>query len=259
VSEDLLGGPNGEHTNGDHANGARADRDHANGDHTVEAAPQRLAVALLGGARVASALSERTGCTVVGTTEEDHLAVAADLGGPDTLVVGLAAVPWPAVVEIHAEGSAGLPAYTGVVSWHALPLLHDRLAEAVAPAAARGVHVLLTAPDPGPDTDPGDVAFLTEVAEAVAARAELRSRSVAWRGTTRTPTAVDALTSLVEAHGKRDVVELPIAPGTTADPALQAAADGLGARLTCIDLGQATLLELLTAVVVTVAEHEGIA
>jgi hypothetical protein len=244
VSEDLLAGPNG---------------DRAASDDTGEEVPQQLAVALLGGARLASALGERTGCTVVGTTEDDHLAVAAELGGPDTLVVGLAAVPWPAAVELHAEGSASLPAYTGVVSWHALPLLHDRLAEAVAPAAVRGVHVLLTAPDPGPDTDPGDVAFLTEVAEAVAIRAPLASRSVAWRGTTRTPTAVDALTSLVEAHGKRDVVELPVAPGTTADPALQAAAERLGARLTCIDLGQTTLLELLAVVVVTVAEHEGMA
>jgi hypothetical protein len=230
-----------------------------NGDDAVEAAPRHLAVALLGGGRLASALGERTGCAVVGTTEDDHLMVAGDLGGPDTLVVGLAAVPWPTAVELHAEGSASLPAYTGVVSWHALPLLHDRLAEAVTPAAARGVHVLLTAPDPGPDTDPSDVAFLTEVAEAVAARAPMRSRSVAWRGTTRTPTAVDALTSLVEAHDKRDVLELPVAPGTTADPALQAAAERLGARLTCVDLGQATLLELLVAVVLTVAEHEGIA
>jgi hypothetical protein len=230
-----------------------------NGDHAVEEVPRHLAVALLGGARLAAALAERTGRTVVGTTEDDHLAVAADLGGPGTLVVGLAAEPWPTAVGLHADGSATLPAYTGVVSWHALPLLHDRLAEAVAPAAARGVHVLLTAPDPGPDTDPSDVAFLTEVAEAVAARAPLASRSVAWRGTTRTPTAVDALTSLVEAHGKRDVLELPVAPGTTADPVLQAAAERLGARLTCVDLGQASLLELLTAVVATVAEHEGMA
>jgi hypothetical protein len=236
-------------------NGKLTDPD---GDDTVEAAPRRLAVALLGGGRLAGALGERTGCQVVGTTEVDHLEVAASLGAPDTLVVGLAAVPWPVAVELHAEGSATLPAYTGVVSWHALPLLHDRLATAVAPAAARGVHVLITAPDPGPDTDPGDVAFLTEVAEAVAARASLRSRSVAWRGTTRTPTAVDALTSLVEAHDKRDVLELPVAPGTTADPALQAAAERLGARLTCVDLGQATLLDLLDAVVGTVAEHEGL-
>ena len=103
MSEQLLGGPNGEHTDTDT-------------DHTAEEAPQRLAVALLGGGRLAPALAERTGCTVVATTEEDHLAVAADLGEPDTLVVGLAAVPWPVAVELHAEGSASLPAYTGVVS-----------------------------------------------------------------------------------------------------------------------------------------------
>jgi hypothetical protein len=253
VSEDRHGGPNGEHSVTDHPAG-----DH-DGNDTAEEAPQRLAVALLGSGRLAPALAKRTGCTVVATTEADHLAVAADLGAPDTLVVGLAAVPWPVAVELHAEGSASLPAYTGVVSWHALPLLHDRLAEAIAPAAARGRHVLLTAPDPGPDTDPSDVAFLTEVAEAVASRVSLASRSVAWRGDTRTPTAVDALTSLVEAHDKREILELPVAPGTTADPDLQAAAERLGAHLTCIDLGQATLLELLTAVVTTVAEHEGMA
>jgi hypothetical protein len=253
VSEDLHGGPNGEHSVTDHPAG-----DH-DGNDTAEEAPQRLAVALLGSGRLAPALAKRTGCTVVATTEADHLAVAADLAAPDTLVVGLAAVPWPVAVELHAEGSASLPAYTGVVSWHALPLLHDRLAEAIAPAAARGRHVLLTAPDPGPDTDPSDVAFLTEVAEAVASRVSLASRSVAWRGDTRTPTAVDALTSLVEAHDKREILELPVAPGTTADPDLQVAAERLGAHLTCIDLGQATLLELLTAVVTTVAEHEGMA
>jgi hypothetical protein len=142
------------------------------------------------------------------------------------------------------------------VSWHALPALLDALAEVVAPAARMGAHVLITAPDPGPDTDPADVTFLREVAEGLAARVELASRSIAWRGTTRTPTAVDALTAVVETHGKRDVLECPVAPGTPADPALTAAAEGLGARLTCADLGRASQLDLLTAVVRTVAGYE---
>jgi hypothetical protein len=100
------------------------------------------------------------------------------------------------------------------------------------------------------------VLFLREVAEAVAARIELPSRSVAWRGTTRTPTAAEALRSLVEAHGQRDIVECPIAPFTPADPDLDALARDLGCRLTSIDLGRASLLDLLTEVVATVVGHE---
>jgi hypothetical protein len=215
-----------------------------------------LAIAMLGGKDLAGPLSERTGVPVAATDAETHLDVAHRLGLGGALVVGLATVPWPVLPQLHAEGSASLPAYTGVVSWHALPALLDALAQAAAPGARAGAHVLITAPDPGPDTEPGDLVFLREVAEGVAARVELSSRSVAWRGDTRTPTAVDAVTSLVEAHGRRDIVEVPVAPGTSADPALTATAERLGARLICADLGRATLLDLLTSVVRTVAGHE---
>jgi hypothetical protein len=217
-----------------------------------------LAVALLDGGTLAGPLAERTGLPVAATTVDDHLEVAARLGADGALVVGLAAVPWPVAPDLHAEGSATLPAYTGVVSWHALPALLDALADAVAPGARAGAHVLVTAPDPGPDTEPADVLFLREVAEGIALRVELASRSIAWRGASRTPTAVDALTSVVEAHGKRDVVECPVAPGTGADAELLAAADRLGARLTCVDLGRGTLLDLLTEVVATVAGYEDV-
>jgi hypothetical protein len=215
-----------------------------------------LAVVLLHGRELAPSLAERTGLRVVASDPDDHLGVAAQLGQDAELVAGVSTVPWPHAAELHAAGSAELPAYTGVVSWHALPALADRLAGAVAPGARGGAHVLVTAPDPGPDVEPADVQFLREVAEAIGERTPLPSRSVAWRGTTRTPTAVDALTSLVEAHGKRDVVECPVAPGTGADPELLAAADRLGARLTCVDLGRATLLDLLAEVVAAVAGHE---
>jgi hypothetical protein len=216
-----------------------------------------VAVALLDGAPLAGPLAARTGVAVEPTTVEDHLEVAARLGADGALVIGLAAVPWPTEPDLHAEGSATLPAYTGVVSWHAMPSLLDVLAEAVAPGARMGAHVLVTAPDPGADTSPDDVTFLREVAEGIAERVELPSRSIAWRGDTRTPTAVDALTSVVEAHGKRDLVECPVAPGTGADAALLATAERLGARLTCVDLGQGSLLDLLAEVVATVAGHEG--
>ena len=215
-----------------------------------------FAVALLGGEHLVGALAERTGLPVVATTPATHLEVAADLARTVELVIGLAAVPWPTEVELHAEGSATLPAYTGVVSWHALPALAELLAASVAPGARRGAHVLLTAPDPGPDTEPGDVLFLREVAEAVAARVDLPARSVAWRGTTRTPTAEDALRSLVEAHGQRDIVECPVAPWSPADRDLDALARELGCRLTSIDLGRAALLDLLTEVVTTVVGHQ---
>jgi hypothetical protein len=215
-----------------------------------------LAIALLGGEDLAGPLSERTGVPVAATDVDTHLDVAHRLGLGGALVVGMASVPWPVLPELHAEGSATLPAYTGVVSWHALPALLDALAQAAAPGAKAGAHVLITAPDPGSDIEPGDVVFLREVAEGIAARVELSSRSVAWRGDTRTPTAVDAVTSLIEAHDRRDIVEVPVAPGTSADPALAATAERLGARLVCVDLGRATLLDLLTSVVRTVAGHE---
>ncbi|GGI08350.1 hypothetical protein [Egicoccus halophilus] len=212
-----------------------------------------LAVALLGGTALTGPLAERTGATVVGTTPDDHLEVAARLGSDAELVVGMAAVPWPVLPDLHAEGSATLPAYAGVVSWYALPQLADALAQAVANGANAGAHVLVTAPDPGEDVEPQDLMFLREVAAAIEARVDLPHRSIAWRGTTRNPTAVDALTSVVQAHGRRDVVECPVAPGTGADPTLAAAAEALGARLTCVDLGRATQLDLLTTVVQTVA------
>jgi hypothetical protein len=215
-----------------------------------------LAVALLGGATLAGPLGERTGAVVQPTSVEDHLAVARRLGAEADLVVGMAAVPWPVEPDLHAEGSATLDAYAGVVSWYALPELADALAHAVAPGARAGAHVLVTAPDPGPDVAAEDLMFLREVAAAIETRAEVASRSIAWRGDTRTPTAVDALTSLVEAHGRRDVIECPVAPGTGADPDLAAAADRLGARLTCVDLGRATQLDLLTRVVGLVAGTE---
>lgn len=217
-----------------------------------------IAVALLDGPQLATGLAERTGVTVTATTEQDHLDVAGRLGSGGKLVVGLAAVPWPYGAELHAAGSATLPAYTGVVSWYALPDLHERLAQAVAGGVAQGAHVLVTAPDPGPETEPWDVVFLREVAEAIAQRVDLPSRSIAWRGATRTPTAVGALESLVETHGRRDVLECPVAPGTTADPELEAAAARLGARVACADLGRATQLDLLATVVRTVAGHEGL-
>lgn len=215
-----------------------------------------VAVALLGGRDLARPLARRCGVDVEATTSEDHLSVAADLGERAALVVGLAVVPWPVAPELHAEASATLGAYTGVVSWYAMPSLHAALADALRPAVRAGAHVLITAPDPGAETEPGDLLFLREVAEAVDARVGFSSRSIAWRGDTRTPTSVEALTSLVEAHGKQDVVECPVAPGTGSDPRLTAAADRLSARVSCVDLGRDTLLGLLCEVVTTVAGHE---
>lgn len=215
-----------------------------------------FAVALLAEARLAAALSSRLQVAVRATTEADHLDVAAALGDGADLVVGVAGVPWPVAESLHARASASLPAYAGVVAWHGLPALHQRLADAVTPGVRQGAHLLITAPDPGPEAGPSEVLFLREVAEGIAGRVEPSSRSIAWRGGTRTPTAVDALTSLVEVHGHRDVVECPVAPGMTADPGLTAAAQELGARLTCVDLGASSRLDLLEEVVHTVVGHE---
>ena len=214
------------------------------------------AVALLGAPRTASALAQRLGLPVSATTEDTHLDVAAELDAD--LVIGMAEVPWPTAEHLHAQGSAELGSYTGVVSWHALPRLHEHLAEVAAPAVAAGAHLLVTAPDLGPEAAPTDVMFLREVAEALTQRLQPRSRSIAWRGTSRTPTASEALVSLTQAHDRADVVEVPVAPGSSADPMLEREAERLGVRLTCADLGAGVLVELLAEVVGTVAGHEGI-
>ncbi len=224
-----------------------------------------LAVVLLGEPTVVrplvGPLSDRLGLTVSATTPEDHLEVAAGTAGAGRGVIGLSARPWPSSAELHAAASEQVPGYAGVVGWHGLPALHDHLAAAVTPGAAAGAHVLVTAPDPGREATPEQVTpeqvtFLREVAQAIAARVALPSRSVAWRGTTRTPTAVHAVATVVEAHGRTDIVECPVAPGLGHDPAVQAAAAAAGARLTCVDLGRDVLVGLLAEVVATVAANE---
>ncbi len=218
-----------------------------------------LAVAVLEGRPVVAELQSRLGVPVRHTTPGDHLGVATELAEQAEHVVGVAAVPWPSWPDLHARCSEVLEGYTGVVSWHGLPTLADRLAEVAAPGVTAGAHLLVTAPDPGPETDPEDLMFLRELAESLESRLAPRSRSIAWRGSTRPPTAVDALRTVVESHGHRDVVECPVAPGTGADPALVARAEELGARMTCVDLGRGTLVDLLAEVVGTVARHEGLA
>lgn len=215
-----------------------------------------LAVALLGPARRAAALAERTGLEVRACGLDDHGATVDDLQQRASLVVGLAADPWPVGTEVHARRAEADPAYRGVVSWHRLPALHQWLADAAAPAVRAGAHLLITAPDPGAEAEPEEVTFLREVAEALAARLQPSSRSIAWTGDTRTPTAVDALRTVVEAHERRDVVECPVAPWRGADPALRQLAEELGIRLVGVDLGERTHLDLLAEAVATVRAHE---
>ncbi|WP_052668198.1 hypothetical protein [Nitriliruptor alkaliphilus] len=217
----------------------------------------RLAVAVLDGDRMAEPLAARSGHQVAATTPDDHGDVVRRLvsEGAD-LVVGVARTPWPQHTELHSSTAAAVAAYRGVVAWHGLPLLSEALAQAAVNGVQAGAHLLVTAPDPGPDATPEEVTFLREVAEQVAERTGATGRSIAWRGTTRTPTAVDALTSVLTVHGVRDVVEVPVAPGTPADPQMLAAAEAHGGRLTTIDLAASFVLEALTAVVTTVAQVE---
>lgn len=215
-----------------------------------------LTVVLLDGAAIAKDLTVRLGAQVLATRADDHLQIAAKAIDGGASVVGLSAVPWPRFADLHEQGSRELHAYTGVVSWHGLPALLDRLAEAIGPGVRQGAHVLVTAPDPGPALAPEDATFLPQMAEGINHRVPMTRRSIAWRGTTRKPTALDALVSLVDAHDRRDILEVPVAPGTGADPALLEEADRLGARLTCVDLGRSTQLDLLADVVRTVVDHE---
>jgi hypothetical protein len=215
-----------------------------------------VALAVLGGERHADALAARTGHHVGASTAADHGAVVERLADDADLVVGVATTPWPQHADLHAAVSDAVPVYRGVVAWHGLPLLLDALAQAAANGVAAGAHLLVTAPDPGADADPEELTFLREVAEQVAARTGATLRSIAWRGSTRTPTAADALTSVLTVHGRRDVLELPVAPGTPADPALLALADEHGGRLTTVDLRAGFVVEALAAVAGTVAAAE---
>lgn len=219
-----------------------------------------VAVALLdadaAGRSPAAALAGHTGAQVVATTPDDHVTVVGDLARDHGLVVGVSCRPWPRHAHLHEVTGTAVAAYRGVVAWHGLPRLLDELAQVAAPGARAGAHLLVTAPDPDPDAAPEELTFLREVAEALAARVEPTSRSIAWRGRGRAPTAEDALTTVVEAHGRRDVVEVPVAPGTGADVFLQAAAERLGARLTTADLSARLLIAALADVVATVVDHE---
>jgi hypothetical protein len=219
--------------------------------------PAQVAVALLEGDRLVGRLADRSGTTVVATSPEDHVEVVAQLAEDGAaLVVGVAPTPWPQRAELHARTADAVAAYRGVVAWHGLPLLGEALAQAAVNGVRAGAHLLVTAPDPGPEATPDEVTFLREVAEDLAERTGATARSIAWRGDTRTPTAVDALTSLLTVHGRGDVLEVPVAPGTPADPALLAVAEEHGGRLTTVDVRAAFVVEALTAVVTTVAANE---
>ncbi|MEX1164928.1 MAG: hypothetical protein WEB03_15260 [Nitriliruptor sp.] len=214
-----------------------------------------VAVAVLAGERVAGPLAERTGHAVA-TDPATHAAEVARLSVDADLVVGVAPTPWPQHTALHAATSVEVAKYRGVVAWHGLPLLLDALAQAAANGVAGGAHLLVTAPDPGPDATPEELTFLREVTEQVAARTDATARSLAWRGTSRTPTAVDALTSVLTVHGRRDVLELPVAPGTPADPQLLDVAAQHGGRLTTVDLRAGFVVDALAAVVATVVAQE---
>ncbi len=219
-------------------------------------AASRVAVTVLAGDRVAGPLANRTGHAVEATTPDTHAAAVARLAADVDLVVGLAVTPWPQHADLHDATSQEVASYRGVVAWHGLPLLLDALAQAAVNGVAGGAHLLVTAPDPGPDATPEELTFLREVTEQVAARTGATARSLAWRGTTRTPTAVDALTSVLTVHGRRDVLELPVAPGTPADPRLLDIAAEHGGRLTTVDLRAGFVVDALVAVVATVVAQE---
>jgi hypothetical protein len=219
-----------------------------------------VAVALLDGGPSRSTVSELAAhgrWTVRATTPGDHLAVVEELARSHDLVVGVARTPWPQHADLHEATGGAVGAYRGVVAWHLLPRLLEELAAAAAPGARGGAHLLVTAPDPGPDAAAADLVFLREVAEHVSAQVGGgAATSIAWRGTSRAPTALDALTSILTVHGARDVVEVPVAPGAGSDTSLLRVAEELGARLTTVDLAARVLLDALAAVVATVVEHE---
>jgi hypothetical protein len=232
-----------------------------------------------------------TGLLVCGATDvavaavrallPDGLAVAgaarrADVPGAVTALAGAGGIvacgvdPWPVwdawLVEASAAGRAAaggpVPVWR-VASWHRLPVLLDRLAEAArAGLSVADAHLLVTAPHAaGAAVEPADRAFLREVAEDLAARLDGVRPTIAFDrapdGTEPTPPDIaTVLTALAEAHGRRRVVRLSLDPGDPGDDAAAGRAAALGLDLDQRAVPDGTREAALVGVLTTVRTHE---
>lgn len=222
----------------------------------VHGASDSLGRALVGAVARDGALGDVRAVEVVGRRDAITPA-AARLGEVCDVVVGLGALPFPDLALRHdasRDALDGVP-YWGVETWHGLPGFHDALAAAIGDAPAEGASVLLTGPDDVVRTLPPEHrVVLRDVAAALHERTGARPTIAVDRSPLTgavTPTAVDALTTLVEAHGVADVVRCSLVPDDAPDAAVTAAARSLGARLRDVAIDRSTHVRLLVEVVRT--------
>lgn len=191
--------------------------------------------------------------------------VAARLAEVAEVVVGVRTVPVPGLAARHdalRDALDGVP-YWAVVTWHGLPAYVEALAAALGAAPARGDRVLLTAPDALlRQLPPEHRVVLRDVAAALHEQVGARPTIAVDRSppvTPVTPTAVEAVRTLVEVHGAGAVVRCSIVPGDQPDPAVTEVAAGLGVPLTDVTIDRATHVSLLGDVVATLLHRADVA
>lgn len=212
-----------------------------------------VAVVLHGPEHVAAALAAHTGRSVRLPSSAAALPAAS-------AVVGVATAPWPGFQAAHEqvrELLAPTP-YYAIQAWHRHPAYLSAMAAAVTvglEAVGDDIHVVFTAPGPGPDAAPGELVFLREVAEAVSTRLRLTRRSIAWVGGETGPSMRTALSALAEAHGQRTVLRASL-DTSNRDDDVHAEAAEVGIELHEARIRPGSLPALLGEVVETVAVHE---
>jgi hypothetical protein len=227
----------------------------------VHGADEALGEALVGAVATGAGLGEVRAIEAV-PRDVPVAPAAARLREVAGVVVGLGAWPFPGLAARHdaSRDALGDVPYWAVETWHGLPAFHDALAAALggvrAGARPVGARVLLTAPDVVIRTLPPEHrVVLRDVAEALQARTGTRPTIAVDRSPASgavTPTAVDALTSLVEAHGATTVVRCSLVPGDGPDEAVTSTASSLGIGLDDVAIDAAAHVAVLLEVVGTV-------
>lgn len=237
----------------------------------VHGADEPLGEALVGAVATGDGLGEVRAIEAV-PRDAPVAPAAARLREVVEVVVGLGAWPFPGLAARHdaSRDALGDVPYWAVETWHGLPAFHDALAAALGHVAAgtgpvgAGARVLLTAPDVVIRTLPPEHrVVLRDVAEALRDRTGSRPTIAVDRSPPSgavTPTAVDALTTLVEAHGATAVVRCSLVPGDGPDGAVERAAATLGIDLDDVaidpDAHVAVLLEVVRTVLRQAVGHD---
>ena len=215
-----------------------------------------MAVVLFDGEQFVAPLADTLGVPVHAVSPDTVTDTVTGLASDTSRIICVSAWPWPAHQALHDKLSEQVAAYRGVVSWHQLPGLARALADVLGGAVRNQAHVLFTSPDPGRDAPPETLMFLPQLAEQVSQLVALPGRSIAWRGTSRKPSSLEALNALIDAHDVATIVECPVVPAVAGDETLRAHAESRGVRFIACDLGVSTRVGLLQQVIQTVEQAE---